>query len=119
MEIISRDKYFDFLSRRKVALGISCAMVLISILSIAIRGLNFGIDFTGGTLVEVGYRDGVAIESVRDVLSKSDHTDAIVQHFGSTKEVLIRLPATGQGADQGSAAQLSSDIMSALREPFA
>ena len=119
MEIISRDKYFDFLSRRKLALGISCALVLISILSIAIRGLNFGIDFTGGTLVEVGYRDGIAIESVRDVLSESSHADAIVQHFGSTKDVLIRLPATGQGTDQGNAAQLSSDIMSALREPFA
>jgi preprotein translocase subunit SecF len=56
-----------------------------------VRGLNFGIDFTGGTLVEVGYPQAVELPVVREALSKDGFGDAVIQHFGTSKDVLVRL----------------------------
>ncbi len=75
------------------------------------RGLNLGIDFTGGTLVEVGYAESVELEPVRQALASSGYDDAIVQHFGTTKDVLIRLPVTDKDADK---AALSNRVLDSL-----
>ena len=67
MEFLKRDTQFDFLGKRRLAGMISLALIVVGIASLLVRGLNFGIDFTGGTLVEVSYKDSVTIERVREL----------------------------------------------------
>ncbi len=117
MEILKKQTRIDFLGRRKLALILSVSLLLISVISLATRGLNPGIDFTGGTLVEVGYQSPVEVESVRVTLVESGFDDAIVQNFGTTRDVLVRLPTTSSRQDT-SAAELSSRVMEALRTPW-
>ncbi len=121
MEILKKQTQLDFLSRRKIALILSALLVLASVGSFVTRGLNLGIDFTGGTLVEVGYQDAVQIESVRTALQDSGFNDAVVQHFGTPRDVMVRLPVTFSGEstnDTTSAAEISNGVMKALRLPF-
>lgn len=84
-------KDIDFLGKRKLAYIASGLLVLISIISLATQGLQMGIDFTGGTLVEVGYKESADLSVIRNALGEGGFSDALVQHFGSTKDVLIRL----------------------------
>ena len=75
------------------------------------KGLNFGIDFTGGTIMEVSYPDGINVQDIRDTLKSIDLEDSQVQNFGTEKDVLIRLPIKeGQ-----SIADLSEKVSAALR----
>ncbi len=111
MQFLNRQTHIDFLSLRKLALILSVAMVLISIAALATRGLNFGIDFTGGTLVEVGYSDNIEVDKVRDDLLGAGYEDAVVQHFGTAKDVMIRLPAS----ERDNAANISEEIILTLR----
>ena len=103
---------FDFMGLRKPAMLTSGALLLISTLSLAILKLNVGIDFTGGSVIEVGYQQSVELQPIRNALEISGFGDAIVQHFGSAKEVLIRLvPKVDQDK-----AELSSQIIAVLNE---
>lgn len=111
MQLIKGKINIDFMGKRKFALVISIALIIVSIAAMFVRGLNLGIDFTGGTIVEVGYPDTVELEMVRQALSSSGFKDAIVQHFGTTKDVLIRLPVTATDEDKGS---LSDRVIDAL-----
>src|SRR5690606_15639223 len=70
---------------------ISIALFVLAVLLLAFRGLNFGIDFTGGTVMEVAYQQPADIGEVRDTLAQHGF-DAAVQSFGTTRDVLIRLP---------------------------
>ncbi len=116
MELINVKTRIDFLGKRKLALLVSSILILVSVAAFFIRGLNFGIDFTGGTLVEVGYQDAVAVESVRTALQQGDFEDAVVQHFGTARDVLVRLPAAlFEGTSN--AAEVSSQVMASLRAP--
>ena len=117
MEILKNNTSIDFLGKRKIALIGSSVLILISIVALLMKGLNFGIDFTGGTLVEVGYDDAVVIESIRGTLEEENFGDAVVQHFGTTKDVLVRLPAA-YSEQVGNAAEISSQIMEILRKPY-
>ena len=95
---------------RKPIMMVSAALVLLSLISLFTNGLNVGIDFTGGSVIEVGYQEPVDLKPIRDVLAKDGYNDAIVQHFGSASEVLIRLvPREGQNK-----AELSSLIIPLL-----
>lgn len=111
-----RNTSIDFLGRRRSAMFVSVIVLVVSIGSIAVRGLNFGIDFTGGTLVEVGYSDAVEIQGVRTALAEGGFADAVVQHFGTSRDVLIRLPVTAE-REEIKAAELSSAVMQSLRRP--
>jgi preprotein translocase subunit SecF len=102
---------FDFMSLRKPAMIVSTALVLISILSLFTLKLNVGIDFTGGSIIEVGYQQAVELEPIRNALTDKGFADAIVQHFGSAQEVLIRL-VPEEGIDK---ADLSSEIITLLQ----
>ena len=124
MEFFKRKTRIDFLSLRKLALVVSTLLLLAGTASLVVRGLNFGIDFSGGTLVEVGYQQAVEIESVRGALQQGDFSDAVVQHFGTARDVLVRLPAATVAAATASsdtstnAAQISERVISVLRAPF-
>ncbi len=111
MQLFNKKTHIDFLALRKLAMILSVALMLISVAALATRSLNFGIDFTGGTLVEVGYSDAVEVDTVRGALSEAGITDAIVQHFGTAKDVMIRLPS----AERENAAGISAEIMQTLR----
>jgi len=82
---------FDFMALRKPAMVASAVLLLASIVSLATLKLNVGIDFTGGSIIEVGYQQAVELEPIRNTLANNGFGDAIVQHFGSANEVLIRL----------------------------
>ena len=79
------------MGKRKLALGLSLALMLVSIGSLIAQGLNLGIDFTGGTLVEVGYQQPVDTAQARATLAAEGFVDATVQHFGTTRDLLVRL----------------------------
>lgn len=111
MQLLKDKLDIDFMGKRKVALLFSCALIVLSIAAMGTRGLNLGIDFTGGTLVEVGYSDSVKLETVRQALFENGLDDAIVQHFGTTRDVLIRLPVVGSAQDKSS---LSTRVIRAL-----
>jgi len=115
MEIIKKVTSIDFLGWRNTALTGSAVLIAVMVVSLFIRGLNFGIDFTGGTLVEVGYDESVNIGEVRGLLAEGDFEDAQVQYFGSSSDVLVRLPVKRDGEDS---AGLSSQVMESLRAPY-
>jgi preprotein translocase subunit SecF len=112
MQMFTLKRAIDFMGHRKITAVVSLLLVLLSIGSLATRGLNFGIDFTGGTLVEVGYPQPVKLEDLRGALADAGFGQAQVQHFGTSTDVLIRI-APQQGKES---AQLSEDAMSALRQ---
>ena len=105
-------RQFNFMGGRKIALAISGLLILISLGSLLTRGLNVGIDFTGGTVIEFGYPQPVDLQPIRDTLAGAGYGDAIVQHFGSAKEVLVRL-APRDGQDK---AEVSSQVIELLRQ---
>jgi protein-export membrane protein, SecD/SecF family len=111
MEFFKVKTHIDFMGKRKYALILSGALALLAVVSLAIRGLNFGIDFTGGTLVEARYPQPVELSVVRSALYEAGFQDAQVQHFGTAHEVLVRL-APRKGV---SAAELSERILRALK----
>jgi preprotein translocase subunit SecF len=102
-------KQIDFLGKRRLAAIFSGLLLITAIVSLAAQGLKLGIDFTGGTLVEIGYEQSVDLKVMRAALENAGFEDATVQHFGSTKEVLIRL----KPKDGFSNAQLSTEVATA------
>ena len=101
---------FDFMRLRKPAMILSSVLLLVAVFSLFTMKLNVGIDFTGGSIIEVGYPQAVELEPIRNALESQGFGDAIVQHFGSASEVLIRL-VPDEGKDK---AQLSSQIIGLL-----
>ena len=91
MQFFKRDTHIDFMGKRMLALIFSGTLIVIALGSLVFRGLNLGIDFTGGTLVEVGFTQAVDLTPVREALAKDGFGDAVVQHFGTSKDVLMRL----------------------------
>ncbi|MCL7422715.1 MAG: protein translocase subunit SecF [Methylobacter sp.] len=102
----------DFLGRRKIALIVSSILLIVSIVSLAVRGLQLGIDFTGGTLVEVGYPQTADLAVVRGALNEAGFGDATVQHYGTTKDVLIRLKTQEGISDK----ELSTKVLEAVNK---
>jgi preprotein translocase subunit SecF len=117
MQLLNKQTNIDFLGKRRTALIISALLIALSFGSFFVRGLSLGIDFTGGTLVEVGYDEAVAIEDVRSALESSNINDAVVQYFGTSQDVMVRLPVSFQG-EESKSAQVSSAVMEALRSPY-
>jgi preprotein translocase subunit SecF len=112
MELLKTQTNIDFMSQRKLALIFSGLLLLVSLVSFGVRGLNFGIDFTGGTLIEVGFPESADLVTVRADLADAGFNDAVVQFFGTTQDVLVRLAPT----EDLSKAELSSSILRVLRK---
>jgi preprotein translocase subunit SecF len=105
----------NFIGNRNIALIFSSVLMIISIGSLAVRGLQMGIDFTGGTLIEVGYQKPADLTMLRNTLDSEGFDDATVQNFGTAKDVLIRLkPHEGV-----SSADLSSKVLEAINKTTA
>jgi preprotein translocase subunit SecF len=103
MKLIKDNTTIDFLSRtpRRVAAAISVIVVLASIATIATRGLEFGIDFTGGILLEVGYPQAANLDDIRQLMAGAGFEDVQVQRFGADTDVMLRLPPQpGVDADE-------------------
>ena len=81
----------NFMNKRKLAMVFSLFLIIISIGSLATKGLNLGIDFTGGYLIEAGYQNDVDLKLVRTALADADFSDAQVQNFGSSKDIIVRI----------------------------
>ena len=94
MRLIKEKTSIDFLGskRRRIAVTISLLVISASIVSIATRGLDFGIDFTGGVLLEVGYPQRADVDRIRGVLTGAGYEEAQVQIFGANTDVMVRLP---------------------------
>ena len=83
---------YDFMSVRKPLAFLSIVAVIASVLLLGTRGLNLGLDFTGGTLVEVGSQEDIALGDIRAGLAEAGLTEAVVQYFGSSRDVMVRIP---------------------------
>ena len=112
MEIFRVKKDIPFMKYRSISALISTSIFILSIAFLTFKGLNLGVDFTGGTIMEVSYPEAANIEEIRKTLNSIDLTDTQVQNFGTAKDVLIRLPIK----ENLSIAQLSEKVASALRE---
>ena len=104
-------KQIDFMRLRYVAMTVSGLLMLGSVVSLATLQLNVGIDFTGGSIIEVGYSQPVELEPIRNALESGGFGDAIVQHFGSADDVLIRL-VPDKTKDK---AEISTEVISLLK----
>jgi len=87
-------KIFNFMGPRKLMAAFSLVLLLISVASLAINGLKFGLDFTGGSLVEIGYEQPADLGAIRESLEGAGYEDVTVQTFGAATDVLIRLGET-------------------------
>jgi len=112
MELFRIQKDIPFMSYGRLTTTISLITFIIAIIFLALRGLNLGVDFTGGTLMEVSYNHPADIDKIRQVMDKIELKDATVQNFGTSKDVLIRLPIR----QDLSIAQLSEKVSTALTE---
>ncbi len=110
MEILKKEPRINFMGHRKAALVLSTALVLLSAISLFTRGLSFGLDFTGGTLIEVAYTTAPELEAVRGDLEGAGFSDAIVQTFGSAKDIVVRLAPRGEK----NSASISTEVLDAL-----
>jgi preprotein translocase subunit SecF len=104
----------DFMGKRHLAAIFSGLILVGSIVALALLGVNRGLDFTGGTLIEVGFGESVEPTTVRNILSDAGYTNAVVQKFGSGTDILIRVPPTSVDAGTGSQTILGDQISAAL-----
>ncbi|MFV0278121.1 MAG: protein translocase subunit SecF, partial [Parahaliea sp.] len=107
----------DFMSHRRLAVGLSLLLIVASLVLVGIRGLNFGLDFTGGTLIEVAFQDGVTADTVRGVLAKGDLGEVTVQQLGSEHDLLVRIPVHPTLSESQVSAELLSRLASGQLPP--
>ena len=104
------DIKFRFMKFRKIAGIISITIFLVSILSLGLRGLSLGLDFSGGTLLEITYEEPVSLELIRNTLEKNGYPDSQVVNFGTNLDVLIKV------ADQDGNSSIGENIFNILNE---
>ena len=112
MKFLDSKTQIDFMSQRKIALIFSSILIVASIVSLSTRGLNFGLDFTGGTLIEVSYPSAPDTNDVRENLASAGF-DSVVQTFGAATDIVVRIPP---GEDEESNAELSTRVLAALSQ---
>jgi preprotein translocase subunit SecF len=112
MQILNMQSTVAFMALKKPAAILSILLILGSLTSLAINQLNWGLDFTGGTQIEVGYAQAADLEQIRMQLENSDFNDAVVQNFGSSQDVLIRLASR----DGVKPAELGDAALKVLKE---
>jgi len=108
------DFNIDFMRQRRPAAWLSGAVLLLCLLSIVFRGFDFGLDFTGGTVIELGYAQPTELSDVRKALETQGLGDATIQYFGSRADILVRLAP--EDGEEGASAKLSDRVFAALSQ---
>lgn len=111
MQLLKEQTNFNFMGKRKIAALFSLILIIASITSLVTQSLNFGIDFTGGTMIEVAYQEETELNEIRNTLEQAGFENAIVQNFGSIYDVLIRLPVI----ESENMAELSNQVVATLQ----
>ena len=111
MQLLKLSDSVNFMRLRFPAMVLSTLLIIGSFVSLGVNSLNWGLDFTGGTLIEVGYEDAVNLSDIRGKLNEANFGDAIVQNFGSSQDVLIRISPR----DGVKAATIGEQVLEALR----
>ncbi len=112
MHLLKQNLKIDFMGKRHLAIILSGILLVIAIGSLVTRGLNFGVDFTGGTLIEVGYESTANLEDIRGSLASAGFDQAQVQYFGTSRDVLVRI-APQEGKES---VTLGEQVLSALQK---
>jgi preprotein translocase subunit SecF len=113
MKILKQKTNLDFMGKRGLAFVVSLLLMVLSVVMLATRGLNFGLDFTGGTLIEVSFPDDADTELVRSNLRSAGLEDAVVQTFGVASDIVVRVPPR---SEEESNAEISTLVLQALQE---
>jgi preprotein translocase subunit SecF len=100
MELFNQDKIYDFMGKNKIIFSISAVIMAISLYLILVTGFKYGVDFAGGTIVQVKYTKAPDIVTIKDILSKHDFKNLEVQQFGTPDELLIRFASSSTGVSQ-------------------
>lgn len=111
MEIFKTNKTYGFMAKRIPFTAVSAILIIISIFSLFTKGLNFGIDFAGGTVIQIKYEKEAPISDIRNLLKGTSHSNAAITKFGSDEEIIIRMT--------GSTSTLGSDIGEELKTVLA
>ena len=111
MEFFRIRNDINFMKRAAIFNGISLVVFLLAVFFLITRGLHLGVEFTGGTVMELSYGQTADLDKVRTTLEKIGLPDATVQSFGSSQTALVRLPAR----QEVTGAQMSEKVMGALR----
>jgi len=111
MNLFPVNAKFDFFGKRYIAYGVSIVLFVLAIGSLATKGINFGLDFTGGVVIEVGYPKSANLPAIRTTLKQKGFNDAVVQYFGSSESVMIRMPPR---TDENQS-KLSDQVLTALK----
>lgn len=96
---VDENRPLNFMKLSTPTAILSAILFVLAIASLSMKGLNWGLDFTGGTLVEVGFSQPADLEQLRDVLADNELSDAVVQNFGSSRDVLVRVPPRPEMAE--------------------
>lgn len=112
MQIFNFKQPLNFMRLKWAAVILSSIMLLVSVASISIKGINWGLDFTGGTVIEAGFTQPADLPAVRQTLASAGYSDAVVQLFGTSRDVLIRIPLR-EDIEQ---ATLGDEVMAILNQ---
>lgn len=113
MRFLNKKTDIDFVGKRKIAFVVSLALIVTSIVMLVAKDLNFGLDFTGGTLIEVSYPSAPEISTVRSNLASGGLSDAVVQTFGTPNDIVVRIPPRD---NEESDAEISTAVLAALQQ---
>ena len=111
IKLIKHNTNIQFLKFKKAALIMSITICFFSIFSLFLNGLNFGIDFKGGTLIEVSSENSINISNVRSVLSSLNLGDVQIQNFGSEKNILVRIEASSSGNNSSALSKITNQLI--------
>jgi preprotein translocase subunit SecF len=115
LKIFNKDTHIDFMRQRKLATIFSLVLIVIAIGSLFVQQLKFGIDFTGGTQIEVGYEQAVELQPVRQALDAAGFEKFVVQHFGTPQDVLIRIAPNEESAGANKE-NFNTTVLEALKD---